>query len=237
MELDGLAGKVYKVTDWLMTIVVTNLLWFIFNIPIAYLTFMLLVVDDMREIIAFSLYILILVPLLFFPATTAMFAVIRHKIMFSKNDVSIFKLFIKNWKVNFVRSMLGGSIFALLWVILVVDYFFFVNRINENFVYLFMLIGFFLVVMTLHFFSVTVHVHTKLLQAIKNAMIISLINPLLTLIIGVVSLAVIYCSFQVTTFLIPFFVGSLIVYVSFYGFYRFFTKMIDTTMPITSEKG
>ncbi len=236
MELEGLTGKAHKVADWLMMIVITNLLWFLFNMPIAYLGFMLLLVDNLIEVIAFTIYILILAPLLFFPATTAMFAVLRYKIMFSEDDASIFKLFIKNWKANFVRSMLGGSIFTLLWVILVVDYFFFVNHVNENFMYLFMLIGFFLIVMTLHFFSVTVHVHSKLFQAMKNAMIISLVHPLLTLIIGIVSLIVIYCSFQVTTFLIPFFLGSLIAYIAFYGFYRFFTKIMDT-MPITSEKG
>ncbi|WP_208585695.1 YesL family protein [Gracilibacillus suaedae] len=235
MELDGLAGKVYKVTDWLMMIVVTNLLWFLFNMPIAYLAFMLLVVDDQIEVLAFCVYILILVPLLFFPSTTAMFAVLRHRIMFVDDDTSILKLFVTNWKANYVRSMLGGSIFTFLWIILVVDYFFFVNYVNESFMYVFMLIVFFLIVITLHFFSVTVHVHTKLFQAIKNAIIICFVNPLLTLIIGIISLIVIYCSFQITTFLIPFFLGSLIAYIAFYGFYRFFTKMVKT-IPITSEK-
>lgn len=235
MELDGIAGKVYKITDWLMMIVVTNLLWFLFNLPIAYLVFMLLVVDHLREVIAFSLYILMLIPLLFFPATTAMFAVVRYRIMFSDQDPGIFKLFIKNWKDNFVRSLLGGIIFTFLWIILVVDCYFLVKNVNEYFMYLFLLIGFFLIVIMLHFFSVTVHVHTKLLQAIKNAMIICFVDPLLTLIIGIVSLVIIYCSFQITTFLIPFFMGSLIAYVAFCGFYRFFTKMMET-MPLTSER-
>ncbi|WP_066192157.1 MULTISPECIES: YesL family protein [Gracilibacillus] len=227
MELDGLTGKVHKVTEWLMAIVVTNLLWFLFNLPIAYLGFMLLIVDNMQEIIALVVYIGVLTPIMFFPATTAMFAVLRYKILFPDEDIGIFKLFWKHWKQHYIQSLLGGAVLTFVWLILVIDGYFFVNRVHENFLYLFIVIGFFMLVMTLHFFSVTVHVHTQLFQGMKNALIISLVNPLLTLILGLASLVIVYSSFHVSTFLIPFFLGSLIAYISFFGFHRFFTKIID----------
>ncbi|GAB2539981.1 YesL family protein [Gracilibacillus alcaliphilus] len=235
MELEGLTGRVYKITDWFMLIVVTNVLWFLFNLPIAYLAFMLLVVDSTRDMIAFSIYIMVLLPVFFFPATTAMFAVLRNRIMFPNDDRGIFTYFLKSYKANYIRSFLGGVLFTVLWTVWIVDYFFFVNRISELFLYLFLFIGFLLIVMTIHFFSVTVHMHSKLLEAVKNAVIITIANPLLTLIIGIVTIVVIYISFQITTFFIPFFLGSFIAYIAFNRFYHFVNKMMDDVIIQPNE--
>ena len=159
----------------------------------------------------------------------AMFSVVRHKIIYSNDDKHLFMIFWSSFKENYVRSSLGGVIFLVLWTVLLVDYYFFVNHISEYFVYLFLCIGFFLLVMTIQFFSVSVHLQSKLIQAVKNAGIVTIANPILSLAIGLITIVIVYTSFSITTFLIPFFVGAFLSYLSFFGFYHFFNRIIVGT--------
>ncbi|KAB8127030.1 DUF624 domain-containing protein [Gracilibacillus oryzae] len=225
MELDGLTGKVYKITDWVMTVAIANLFWFLFNLPIVYFSIAMLLVDNSNEWIALLILIVFFAPFVFFPSTTAMFAIIRNRIMNIEENKNLFRSFISHYKANYVRSMLGGLILCASWVILAVDYYFFTEHVSQLFSYIFIIFAFFLLVCTLHFFSVTVHMHSGLLVALKNAILITLGNPLLTLGIGLLSGLIIYGSFHITTFLIPFFMGSIIAYASYLGFFKFFSKV------------
>lgn len=223
LELQGYTGKFHKASEWIIRLSVTNLLWILFNVPMVFLILSVLVVQSVGELIVLGAITFVLAPFVFYPATTAMFAIIRE--VFLDEDVKLFRSFLKYYKDNYVRSMVGGFIFGLMWLILILDYYFFITHVSELFFYVFTVLACLLVVSTLHFFSITVHIHTKLFQAIKNAMLITIVNPLLTLGIGLVSGIIIYLSLQIFTFLLLLFTGSFIAFISFFGFYKFFIKI------------
>ena len=65
----------------------------------------------------------------------------------------------------------------------------------------------------------------KFWQIFKNAILITIGNPVMAVLLIVTNLIVIYFSFYHFTFLIPFFMGSLIATASFWNFYRIFDRI------------
>lgn len=78
MELNGFVGVLYRTSEWIMRLVYLNLLW-----------------------IAFSLLGIVLFG--FFPATAAMFSVVRKWIM-GETDVRVFKEFWQTYRKEFWKS-------------------------------------------------------------------------------------------------------------------------------------
>ncbi|MDC3416619.1 YesL family protein [Aquibacillus salsiterrae] len=225
MELDGLTGRVYKITDWILVFVTVNIIWFIFNLPIVYLSISMLLIDEIEQYILLVTMILMLTPFVFFPSTTAMFGVIRKKILDDEVELKIVKSFWFYYKDNYKHSVIGGCIISFLWVILAVDYYFFAQNLSELFSYLFIALSLILFVFTLYFFAVTVHVYSGIVSGLRNAIFFTFGNPVISFGIGLISVLFIYVSFQISTFFIPFFLGSLIAYISFLGFVRVFKNI------------
>ena len=173
----------------------------------------------MNDIIFISTMTIILLPFVFFPATTAMFSVIRRWII-GEVDVRIITSFWQYYKSNYVRSMLGGLAVMLIWIIFLLDYYYFVNFVHEGFEYLFYGLFIFLFMFTIHFFSNTAHFDVPVRLTLKNSLLMTLKNPVLSFIISVISIGILFISFSFAPFLIPFFMGSFIVIISFTGFYR-----------------
>lgn len=217
MRTDGLIGVLYIITEWIMRLAVTNLLWVLFNVPIIFIGLNLLVVDSTDQFIFLCVVVLVLLPFFFFPATMSMFAVVRGWII-NEADVKIIRSFWKHYKMNYVRSMFGGIIIVLIWAVLLVDYYYFVNFISDLIKYLFYALFFFLIMFTIHFFSNTVHFHSKLLPSLKNSLLMTLKNPIISLIVTFINILIIVISFKLAPFLIPFFMGSLITCISFMAF-------------------
>jgi uncharacterized membrane protein YesL len=177
--------------EWIMKFAFTNLLWLLFNLPIAYLAFSLFGAAEMPQIIMLFITICVIAPFTFFPATTAMFGVVRKWVM--KEDESVVRNYWKYYKENFKRSMAGGLVFTLLTVILAVDFYYFQTRIPlVSYLFLFLLIAMFLVM--LYFFSDTIHTDTKLVQSMKKALILSMANPFFSFGIAIISLGILYIS-------------------------------------------
>jgi len=173
----------------------------------------------MHDLIFISAITVILLPLFFFPATSAMFAVIRRWII-GEVDVRIISSFWQHYKRNYVRSMVGGIAIILIWVIFLLDYYYFVNFVHERFEYLFYGLLIYLFMFTIHFFSNTAHFDMHVRLTLKNSLLMTLKNPVLSFIISVISLFILFISFSFAPFLIPFFMGSFIAIISFTGFYR-----------------
>ncbi|MTW87671.1 DUF624 domain-containing protein [Virgibacillus dakarensis] len=226
MEFRGFAGLFYKISDLITMFTGSNLLWALFNLPLLYLVFSMLFVQNSNQLITLVVTMLILAPFIFFPATTAMFGVIRKRIL--GEDIKLMQSFWRYYKENYGRSMVGGLLIGFMWIVLIVDYYFFTAYVANWFMYPFLILALFLFVFTLHFFSLTVHVDSKLKETFKVGLLLTLGNPLLTLGLGVITGFIIYVSFQVVTFLIPFFMGSLISYLSFLAFYKFFMRFIKS---------
>lgn len=224
LEYKGFSGVFYQVSTWVMRFTTTNFLWFLFNLPIAYLALNLLFVKNKNEVLSIGIIIIFLIPLVFFPATTAMFGIVRKWI--TNEDIKLLNSFWKYYRENYFRSMIGGMVFTLIWVTLFINYFLFLNSNLNNLLSWFLLgFAFLLTICTLHFFSITVHMKIGFFRSLRNSFFITVGNPLLSLQIGIMTGAIIYLSFNIITFLIPFFMGSLIAYLSFASFYKYFTKL------------
>src|SRR5690625_5662858 len=104
MQTNGIIGGLYTITEWATRLALTNILWLIFNIPVLLSVLTLLIVTSMHDLIFISAITVILLPLFFFPATSAMFAVIRRWII-GEVDVRIISSFWQHYKRNYVRSM------------------------------------------------------------------------------------------------------------------------------------
>ena len=219
MRTDGLIGVLYIITEWIMRLAVTNLLWVLFNVPIIFIGLNLLVADTTDEFIFLCIVIMALLPFFFFPATMSMFAIVRDWII-NQVDVQIIRSFWKHYKMNYVRSMFGGIIIVLIWAILLIDYYYFVNYISDLLKYLFYALFLFLFMFTIHFFSNTVHFHLKLLPSLKNSLLMTLKNPIISLIVTFINIIIILISFKLAPFLIPFFMGFLITCISFIAFHK-----------------
>src|SRR4030095_13766866 len=77
-----------------------------------------------------------------------------------------------------------------------------------------------------NFFSMLVHYHMKTFQLLKNAVLITIGKPFRSLSTAIMSGAVMYFSTKFT-FLIPFFMGSIIAYLAFWNFHLIYQKLQD----------
>lgn len=220
----GMMGGLYRLCEWIMRFSVINLLWIVFNIPIVFILVNILFVEQTGIIVLLLIPLLILLPLLFFPATTAMFASARDLVM-KEEGVSL-RQYWSYFKENYAISLLGGLVLTVLWTIWAVDYYYF-SKGNIILLGIFLIMGIVLFVFTINFFSVLSHYHMKLLPAMKNTLLITIGSPVLFLTVLISNSIILYFSIFVFKLLLPFFTGSLIAYLSFSAFYRFYLKVIS----------
>lgn len=224
LNFQGIVGSFYRASTWISKIATINLVWFFFNIPIIYLLLNALFIHNLQNLVEILILMIIIIPFTFFPATTAMFGVVRIWIIESQ-DSKTFRLFWKFYKENYIRSMLSGIIIVLFWTIWIFNYFFYsLKDSNIVFFILFLMIGIILIVFTIHFFSMTVHMHLSFFNNLKNVVYLTFGEPFLSILIFVITCVIVYLSVNVLTFLIPFFMGALISYFSFYYFLQTISK-------------
>ncbi|WP_416148953.1 YesL family protein [Salipaludibacillus sp. HK11] len=223
MKNTGFLGGLYALTEWIMRLSLINLLWILFNIPVLFLALNILFVQQMQDLIIIIVPITMLIPILFFPATTAMFASARSWLI-EVDDLPIIRTYWKFYKTNYKKSLLGGLIFTAIWGIWAVDIYY-LSDVHVFLMYIFLAMGIILFVYTLNFFSLLCHYEMKLFPLLKNTLIVTLASPLLFLTIVLSSAFIIYISFEFFKFLIPFFTVSLIAFLSFSAFYRFYLKV------------
>lgn len=211
-----------KISELVIRFVGTNLLWFVFNIPIGFLSLSLFAMENANEIFTILITMAFLAPFFFFPASAAMFGVLRKFIM--GEEIPIIRNFFKYYKENYLKSMIGGIFITFLGAILAY-YYMMLSNISPLFTVIFVILGVVLFVFMLNYLSVIVHMETKLLAALKSAFLITIGAPLLTIITAVISAVIIYISFNIFTFLIPFLVGSIIAHIAFSGYYKVMIRL------------
>ncbi len=180
--MTGLMGGFYRISEWIMRFSVINILWILSNLPIVYLVISVLYSETVPQLITLLLTIALLAPFLFFPATTAMFGVVRKWIM-GEEEIPLVKSFWKYYKENYKKSFIGGWILVPAWVVWIVDYVYF-SQMFSFFIYFFIVGSIFLYILTLYFFCNLVHLEISMWAMIKNSVLLSLGNPLNTLALG-----------------------------------------------------
>lgn len=217
--------RLYHISEWVKNLLFINILWMVFNLPNLYFIALLYIAADFNGFISIFIIIICLLPFTFFPATTAMFAVIRDLVIKNSQKGSIIRFFWKYYRKNYFLSLLYGIAITFVWVIFIVDYYFFTTHISSLFSYVFFILLFFLFVFTLNVFSVIVHFKSTFFQGLKNALLITIGSPFLTIGIGILNVLLIYVIFNYLTFLIPLFTGSAATLISFAGIYQLFLKI------------
>ncbi|WP_270170114.1 YesL family protein [Paenibacillus sp. SYP-B4298] len=237
MEMRGMMGGFYKISEWIMRLSVTNVLWIICSIPFVFFLFAAIFLSqDESQIYPSLVLAAVVAPFTFFPATAALYTVVRKWVM-GEVDVPLFKTFFRGYKENYLQSMLGGLLYTLLYVIMFVDYKVYLNELSSFQLLSYVFIGliFLLFVSMFNFFSMMVHYHMKIFQLLKNAILITIGRPFRSLSTVIVSGFILFISTRFT-FLIPFFMGSLIAVVSFYNFHLIYLKLKEQQEKAEAER-
>ncbi|MEH7503572.1 YesL family protein [Neobacillus drentensis] len=186
MEWKGILGLIFRTCEWIMLLAYLNILWILFTLLGA---------------VAFGI----------FPATAAMFAVIR-KWLIGKNDIPVFKTFWNYYRTEFFKTNLLGLMFFITGLILYLDFKiidFQSELINRIFMIVTFLFTSIYTVILIYIFPVFVHYDLKLLQYVKNAFLIGVASPIRTAMM-VLCLITAYFMLRMVPGLLPFFSGSLL---------------------------
>lgn len=218
MRIKGVFGILYIATEWLTRLAMVNLLWIGLNLPIVLIALNIYMIHTVEELFQIIVVIALLTPFLFFPASTAMAALIKEWVIDSK-DINIMKPFFTAYKKYYMKSMLGGIIITVLWAILAVDFYYF----SQSFPivkYILYFLFVFLFVFTLYFFSsLTYDMDLKLRDLLKVVLISTISRPFLSFALAIISMIAVYICFNILTFLIPLLVGSFISLISCLAFH------------------
>ncbi|WP_042462361.1 YesL family protein [Neobacillus dielmonensis] len=200
MQMNGLTGALYKLSEWIMKLALINILWLGFSVA---------------GLVVFG----------FFPATIAMFVVIR-KMLMGNFDVPVFKTFWESYKKDFMKSNLLGLIVVVLGYFLYVDVHLlksssgFINLLH----YPVLLICLGYILTLCYVFPTFVHYDLKVLQVFRTSLYIMLFNPLSTglMVIGGVA---IYLIMTTIPGLIPLYIGSVSAVILMWSAFFAFTKV------------
>jgi uncharacterized membrane protein YesL len=223
--MNNIMGGLYMVSEWVMRFSVINLLWLLFNLPVVFSAGNFLLAEGQVERILFATMTALFAPFVFFPATAAMFASVRDWIM-DNEGASIILSYVNYYKQNYKKSLLGGFLFTGLWVVLIVD-FIFLKDFSMILAFVFIIFGLVLYVITINFFSVNAHYDMKLRVLLKNAFIITVGSPVLLFAVLLSGLVMLYASIKGPLFLLLFFSGSFIAFLSFSAFYRLYLRLLS----------
>lgn len=173
------------------------------------------------------LWVIVSIPLFtFFPATAAMFGVVRKRRL-QKDSEGIVKDFFTMFKENFKQSLVLSIIWSLLAVFLYFDYLFInpKNSLLELILYIVLMIGLVLfIAISIYLFPTMVHFELSWKLVIRNAFFFSLMNPLLTvflLVIVAIGVAILY-TYPASMFI----VGSPVAYIIYYLCQIFFNQVM-----------
>jgi uncharacterized membrane protein YesL len=224
LEMRGLMGGFYRISEWILRFSVINILWILCSIPFFFLIIMLIISQNPEKFKIVVGLLAIVAPFTLFPATSALFTVARKWVM-GEGDVPLLKTFFKGYKENYLQSITGGLIYTLIAVTLWINYRFYLDKqsLLQIMALFITLIGIIWFVSLFHFFSFVTHYHMKLFQLIKNSILITIVRPVTSVLLVMTNIFIVYISTKFT-FLIPFFMGSLIAFTSFWFFYRIFLK-------------
>lgn len=226
MEMGGIMGGLYRVAEWIMRLSMTNLLWIICASPFILFASGLLFVENTNSFYSVMFVLAVTAPFILFPATSAMWGMAR-KWVIGPEDAPILRTFFAGYKENYKQSMVGGIFYSLIFFILSVNLRFYAAQ--DNYLQLFSLLFIVFLAVTIislfHFFSILAHLQMSTLQVLKNALLVTMGRPFTSILITVSNGFIVYMSFMKFTFLIPFFMGSLIAMISFWHFNRVLIKV------------
>jgi uncharacterized membrane protein YesL len=183
---DEMDGKLYRTMEFIMNTFILNLLWLVICLPI----------------------------LTIFPATTALFAVVRE--WQKENDIKVFSAYFRHLKANFKQSFVLGILWIVFTLLLIGD-FIITNQMQSNLKYVLFTVFFLLSIVYLFasitIFPVIVHYKVSWRDAIKNGMLLSIGNPHFVLLsLGIIAGTVVLIFNFPAASMIAFSVAAYLIY-------------------------
>ncbi|WLR48966.1 DUF624 domain-containing protein [Halobacillus litoralis] len=166
-QSSGIRGGLYAVSEWISKFALTNLQWTVFNLPVALLLLSLLNVGDIQELWYLLPPLVLLLPFIFFPATTAMFAKARDWVRKDHKETAD-RSYLSYYKENYKNSMKAGIVLTILWSVLAADLYYF-STTSSLLMNLFLILVILLFVYTINTFSTLVHFNLKVGAALKKS--------------------------------------------------------------------
>ncbi|WP_208585513.1 YesL family protein [Gracilibacillus suaedae] len=224
MQNSGIMGRFYVIADWIYKFSLANIIWTVSNIPIFFIALNLLMADEIGVIVVLFGLLIMLSPFVFFPSTIALFSVVHQFI--KKEDVKLLSDFWRYYRGSYKKSMKIGVISTVFWAVLLLDFFYVMETGNITLSYVFIVLGFFALIYNLHVLSGAVTIESRVRQLLKQVGIIMFGHPLLSMSLGMLSLTFVYVMTQWLSFLIPFFSGSILVFLALLVFIKIHTSSI-----------
>lgn len=153
--MNSTTSAIYTILEWITKFAYVNLLWIIFTLAGG-------------------------VILGFYPATIAMFAMVRDWLR-GKSDLPVLKTFWLYYKRDFLKSNKMGLVINILFAFIIIDIYYIQVNISEALswtyipLFAFML---FVVLFLFYIFPSFVHYDLKVVSLMKNALLIMIINPI-----------------------------------------------------------
>jgi uncharacterized membrane protein YesL len=189
MKLTGINGFIYRICILIMQFAYLQLLWICYTV------------------LGLGIFGI-------FPATAAMFSVVRKWIM-GESDIPVYQTFWKTYKTEFLKVNILGMILTAIGWILYIDYHYFTfgeSVVSSVIKIVTLIVTYFFITTCIYFFPVYVHYHYPLMDYIKFSFLYSLASPLKSAGIFIIS-SVIYYLFMKVPVVFIFFSGSAISYI------------------------
>ncbi|KWX86863.1 hypothetical protein AMQ83_16470 [Paenibacillus riograndensis] len=230
MEFKGAMGGLYRITEWISRIAFSNILWALCSIPFLFIAVTKMIMlgsgaGGPNAQITLNWVLGILAPFTVFPATAALFTVVRKWVM-GNTDVSTFRTFFQGYKENYLKSMLGGGIYTLLTVIMYVDVTVYMTQMaNFKIVGILMLVLMIILFVSMfNFFSIVVHYQMTFKEVVKNSILLTIARPIrvFSTLIGAAVLVYIGLRYPVLYVIC---IPTLIAMLAFFNFYATYNKL------------
>lgn len=231
LEIRGVMGGLYRISEWIMRFTVTNLLWLLCSAPFMFFLLIKLLMSINgypNESLQMSWAMGISAPFTLFPATAALFVVARKWVM-GETEVKLLSTFFKGYKENYKQAMIGGIFYTLLFFVMYVDYNIYMTQFQSMQVIGWVMLGMLIILLisSFNFFSMLAHYHMKTFTILKNSILLTLFRPVRVVLSAVVSCGIVFIGLSYPRILplVIFFFGSVIAYYAFFNFYATYQKM------------
>lgn len=222
-QSSGIKGGLYAVSEWISKFSLTNLQWALFNLPVALLLLSVLNIGDRQDLWYLLLPLVLLLPFIFFPATTAMFAKARDWVRIDHKETAD-RSYVSYYKENYQNSWKVGIVLTVFWIIFAADLYYF-STTSSLLVNIFLILGILLFVYSINTFSVLVHFDMNVRSVLKKSFLITFVSPVLFLTVAISTGFILAISLYIFPLIIPIFTGSIISFLAFSAFYRLYLKL------------
>ncbi|WP_238649359.1 YesL family protein [Paenibacillus piscarius] len=230
MEFKGAMGGLYRITEWISRIAFSNILWALCSIPFLFAGIMKIIMLGSEaggpdEQIVLNWILGVFAPFTVFPATSALFTVVRKWVM-GNTDVSTFRTFFQGYKENYFKSMIGGLIYTLLFVVMYVDVTVYMTQMpNFKIVGILMLVLMIILFVSMfNFFSIVVHYQMTFKEVMTNSILLTIARPIrvFSTLIGAGVLLYIGLRYPVLYVIC---IPTLIAMLAFFNFFATYNKL------------